>query len=86
MCSIADIGVHGTRVRLDFVPQFVDCLIRGFVTDRSENLFTNIAKQIGHLSLTMASTFNYPDTHFERAHLTPICGEPTYDTVHKLWN
>ena len=34
----------------------------------------------------MASTVNYRDTHFERAHLTPICGEPTYDTVHKLWN
>ena len=34
----------------------------------------------------MASTVNYTDTHFDRAHLTPICGEPTYDTVHKLWN
>ena len=45
-----------------------------------------MAKQIGHLSSTMASTVNYCDTHFERAHLTPIRGEPTYDTVHKLWN
>ena len=34
----------------------------------------------------MASTVNYRDTHFERAQLTPICGKPTYDTVHKLWN
>ena len=41
---------------------------------------------IDHLSSTMASTVNYRDTHFERAHLTPIRGEPTYDTVHKLWN
>ena len=36
MCSTAEIGLHGTRVRLDFVPQFVDCLIRAFATDRSE--------------------------------------------------
>ena len=34
----------------------------------------------------MASTVNYRDTHFERDHLTPIRGEPTYDTFHKLWN
>ena len=34
----------------------------------------------------MASTVNYRDTHFEQAHLTPIRGKPTYDTVHKLWN
>ena len=34
----------------------------------------------------MASTFNYRDTHFERSHFTPIRGEPTYGTVHKLWN
>ena len=34
----------------------------------------------------MASTVNYRDTHFKRAHLNPIRGEPTYDTVHKLWN
>ena len=36
MCSTAEIRVHGARVRLDFVLQFVDCLIRGFSTDRSE--------------------------------------------------
>ena len=36
MCFTAEIGVHGTRVRLDFVPQFVDCLIGGFAMDRSE--------------------------------------------------
>ena len=34
----------------------------------------------------MASTVNYRDTHFERANLTPICGKPPYETVHKLWN
>ena len=34
----------------------------------------------------MSSTVNYRDTHFERANLTPIRGEPTYETVHKLWN
>ena len=34
----------------------------------------------------MASTFNYRDTHFEQANLNPIRGEPTYETVHKLWN
>ena len=34
----------------------------------------------------MASTVNYRDTHFERSNLTPIRGEPTYETVHKLWN
>ena len=34
----------------------------------------------------MKSTVNYRDTHFERANLTPIRGEPTYETVHKLWN
>ena len=36
MCSTAKIGVHGTRVRLDFVSQFVDYLTRGFAKDRSE--------------------------------------------------
>ena len=36
VCSTAEVRVHGARVRLDFVPQFVDCLIRGFVIDRSE--------------------------------------------------
>ena len=34
----------------------------------------------------MASTVNYRDTHFERSHLTPISGKPTYETVHKMWN
>ena len=34
----------------------------------------------------MTSTVNYRDTHFERANLTPIRGEPTFETVHKLWN
>ena len=36
MCSTAEIRVYGARVRLDFVPQFVDCVICGFATDRSE--------------------------------------------------
>ena len=34
----------------------------------------------------MASMVNYRDTHFKRANLTPIRGEHTYETVHKLWN
>ena len=34
----------------------------------------------------MTTTVNYRETHFERANLTPIHGEPTYETVHKLWN
>ena len=34
----------------------------------------------------MTSTVNYRDTYFEQASLTPIRGEPTYETVHKLWN
>ena len=33
----------------------------------------------------MAFTVNYRATHFEQANLTPIRGEPTYETVHKLW-
>ena len=36
VCSTAKVRVHGARVRLGFFPQFVDCLIRGFATDRSE--------------------------------------------------
>ena len=36
MYFTAKVRVHGARVCLDFVSQFVDCLIRGFVTDRSE--------------------------------------------------
>ena len=34
----------------------------------------------------MTSTVNYRDIHFELANLTPIRGEPTFETVHKLWN
>ena len=34
----------------------------------------------------MTSTVNYRDIHFDRDKLTPIRGEPTYETVHKLWN
>ena len=36
VCSTAEVRVHGARVRLGFFPQFVDFLIRGFATDRSE--------------------------------------------------
>ena len=36
MCSTAEVRVHGARVRLDFITQFVDRLICGFATDRSE--------------------------------------------------
>ena len=36
VCSAAEVGVNGARVRLDFVPQFVECFIPGFATDRSE--------------------------------------------------
>ena len=36
VCSTAEMRVHRARVRPDFVPQFVDCLIRVFATDRSE--------------------------------------------------
>ena len=34
----------------------------------------------------MTSTVNYRDTHFKRANLTPIRGEPRYETFHELWN
>ena len=34
----------------------------------------------------MTSKVNYRDTHFDRSNLTPIRGEPMYETVHKLWN
>ena len=34
----------------------------------------------------MTYTVNYRDTHFEQANLNPIRGEPTFETVHKLWN
>ena len=36
VCSTAKVKVHGARVCLDFVPQFVDRIIHGFATDRSE--------------------------------------------------
>ena len=36
VCCTAEVRVHGVRVHLDFIPRFVDCLIRGFATDRSE--------------------------------------------------
>ena len=34
----------------------------------------------------MTRIINYKDTLFERANLTPIRGEPTFETIHKLWN
>ena len=34
----------------------------------------------------MASNINYKDTLFERANLTPICGELTFETLRKLRN
>ena len=34
----------------------------------------------------MTSNINYKDTLFKRANLTPICGEPTFETLHKHWN
>ena len=34
----------------------------------------------------MTSTVNYRETHFERANINPIYGEPMYETVLKLWN
>ena len=42
MCSTAKMRVHKVRVRLDFVPQFVDCLIHGFSMDRSEVSFLKV--------------------------------------------
>ena len=36
VCSTAEVRVHVARVRLDSIPQFVECLICGFTTDRSE--------------------------------------------------
>ena len=35
-CSNTEVQVQGAGVRLDFVPQFVDRLKRGFVTNRTE--------------------------------------------------
>ena len=37
-------------------------------------------------SSTMKRNINYKDTLFERANLTPIYGEPTFKTLHKLRN
>ena len=34
----------------------------------------------------MMRNINYKDTLFEQANLTPIRGEPTFKTLHKLWN
>ena len=34
----------------------------------------------------MKRNINYKDTLFERANLTPIYGEPTSETLHKLRN
>ena len=33
----------------------------------------------------MESSINYKDTLFERSNPTPICGKPTFKTLHKLW-
>ena len=33
----------------------------------------------------MMSNINYKDTLFERSELTPIHGEPTFETLHNLW-
>ena len=38
------------------------------------------------LSSTMTSNNNYKDTPFEWFNLTPIRGEPTFGTLHKLCN
>ena len=34
----------------------------------------------------MAGFINYKDTLFEQANLTPICGETTFEMIHKLRN
>ena len=34
----------------------------------------------------MTSSINFKDTLLERANLSPIPGEPTFKTLHKLWN
>ena len=34
----------------------------------------------------MMISISYKDPPFERATLTPICGEPTFETLHKLRN
>ena len=33
----------------------------------------------------MTCIINYKDTIFERANLTPICGETTFEALHTLW-
>ena len=38
------------------------------------------------MSSTMAISISYKDTPFEQANLTPICGKPTFETLHKLQN
>ena len=37
------------------------------------------------LSSTITSNINYKDTLFCRSNFTPIHGEPTFKTLHKLW-
>ena len=37
-------------------------------------------------SSTTTSNINYKDTFFERANLTPIRGEPTFEALHNIWN
>ena len=32
------------------------------------------------------SSISYKDTLFEQANLTPICGKPTFETTHMVWN
>ena len=34
----------------------------------------------------MKSNINYKDTLFKRANLTPICGEPNFETLHNIQN
>ena len=34
----------------------------------------------------MMSNINYKYNLFEKSSLTPIRGEPTFETLHKLWN
>ena len=37
-------------------------------------------------SSTITRNINYKENIFEKANLTPIRGEPTFETLHKLWN
>ena len=34
----------------------------------------------------MTSNINYKDTLFKQSNLAPIRGEPTFETLHNLWN